>query len=164
MLSFNKPIGILFGNGQHWKQSRRIIMKLLREHKLRDQAHLEELYSSEIRLLLEDLRGRIEQSKNHDGSALFSPGYSFDEPVLNIVFKTLFGRRLTDEEKKEGGILDRTHYCNSNFTAFLSALEYFPFLKYFPKLTWLGSVMELCNMIYDLAAVSLRSPFTARMF
>ena len=154
-LSFNKPIGILFGNGQHWKESRRILVKLFKEHKLLDQAYLEDLYSSEIRPFLLELHRRIEQNGNNEPSAIFSPRHSFDNQVMNVIFKILFGRRLNDEETKEGGLLDQMNHANSNLTALLSSLEYFPFLENFPKLTWLGSVMKLCDTIYDIAAVGL---------
>ena len=142
------------------------MVKLFRQHKLLDQVYLEDLYSSEIRPLLEDLRRRIEQGENNNdcSSAVFSPQHSFDEPVMNVVFKILFGRRLDDKENTEGELLDLLNYCNTNFTAGLSSLEYFPFLKHFPKLTWLGSAMKICNMIYDIAAVSLYSSVSTRLF
>ena len=155
VLSFNKPIGILFGNGPHWKESRRIIVKLFKEHKLLDQVYVEDLYSSEIRLLLQDLHSRIDQDENNNGSAVFSPRHLFDEPVLNVIFKILFGRKISENETKEGGLVDQLNYCNTTFTACLSSIEYFPVLKHFPKLTFMGSVLKLCHTIYDIAAVSL---------
>ena len=150
MMSFNKAIGILFGNGRHWKESRRVVVKLLRQHNFLDQSHLQDLYSGDVRPLLQSLHAQIDQQS---GSAIFSPSRLFNVPVMNVIFKLLFGRGLNEEERGKGGLLDQMHRCNSNFTVALSSLEYFPFLKYLPQFTFLGPAMKCCNVIYDIARV-----------
>ena len=80
IVSFSKAIGILFGNGQHWKESRKIVVKLLREHNRLDQAHLEDLYATEIRPVLQVLYAKLE---DQNGPVVFSPSHLFAVPVIN---------------------------------------------------------------------------------
>ena len=139
------------GNGQHWKESRKIVVKLLRDHNLLDQYHLGDLYSTEIRPVLQDLHQNIEQSG--EGSVIFSPRHMFVVPVMNVSFKNLFGRGLSEEEKAEGGLVDQIIHVNSTFSLLFSSVEFFPFLRYFPNLTFLGPIIKCCDKIYDTSQV-----------
>ena len=132
-------------------------MKLLREHKLFEHSHLEELYWAEGKLLLEDLHAKIEQngSSGKGCYATFSPRHMFAVPIMNIIFKTLFGRRMSAEERVKGGLLDQLHHMNSTFVMGLSSLEYFPFMKYFPNLTSSLRRFTKCSQTaYEIAKVT----------
>ena len=128
-----------------------MVVKLLRDHNLLDPTHLENLYSTEIKPVLQDLHQKIEQSG--EGSVIFSPRHLFVVPVMNVSLKMLFGRGLSEEEKAAGGLVDQITHVNATNTLLLSSVEFFPFLKYFPSFTFMGAFIKCCQKIYNTAEV-----------
>ena len=147
--SWNKPIGLVFGNGEYWRQSRRFVIKVLHELDFYRVENLEKSISYEVNQL-ESLVLKQMDCKDH---AILAPGELFHFPTANIVFQVILGQRFEPDNAKIHELLQCFKVANREFSAGSSVLEVFPWLGRIPGLTYLDSHKKFTQEFTDFFRV-----------
>ena len=148
--TFDKSIGLLFGNGQRWKEARRVTLKLLHQLDFFRPAKLESFVVPEIVEIVKTLGEKVDCANEAGSTHYFSPHQMFQVAALNVVCQLVMGRRFHHTDKEAVWILEQLSRSNLEFTA---SLEVFPWLKHFPFLTFLGSHQRGSNILYGFFRV-----------
>ena len=93
--SFGKAIGLLFGNGLHYKEARRVTLKLLHQLGFFSPNKMELFLLPEICEIVENLGLEVETAAtNNGGPYYFSPRQMFEVATLNVVCQLIIERRF----------------------------------------------------------------------
>ncbi|XP_003222889.2 cytochrome P450 2G1 isoform X2 [Anolis carolinensis] len=117
--------GVIFSNGECWKQMRRFSLSILRGFGMGKKS-IEERIQEEAQFLLEEFRKMKEKP--------FDPTYRFSCALSNIICSIVFGDRFDYEDKEFQALMEML--CNT-FREISTARSqfyniYVSFLKYFP--------------------------------
>ncbi|KAJ7304435.1 hypothetical protein JRQ81_011995 [Phrynocephalus forsythii] len=120
-----KGYGVVFSNGERWKQLRRFSLTVLRNFGMGKKG-IEERIQEEAQFLLEEFRKT--QGKP------FDPTYFFSRAVSNVICSIVFGDRFDYEDKEFRALMEM---LNNSFQKMSDAWAQFydiyaDFLKYFP--------------------------------
>ena len=150
--NFGKPLGLLTGNGEHFKHARALTVKLLHQQGFFNRAKMENYVAFEMAELESKLSRCIEDSY---GEITFCPHHMLEVSTLNVVWRILVGKRFErDDDPVLHEMLCLMNEANKNFTVLYTVLEVIPGLKYFPKLTSLVYIQSFCNYFYRVLRVS----------
>ena len=151
VISFGKNIGILFANGEDWRESRKVTLKLLHQLNFFNNANIEERFAQECLKITENLGRKILENS---GEFKFSPNHMYILPTLNIICEFIMGQRFESDDPLGQRVLTLLHECNKEFKVCYGILDAFPFLKNWPKLTYLGVIQKLCDLLYEIVQVN----------
>ena len=149
--SFHKPIGLLFSNGQHWKEARKLTVKLLHQLDFYKPSRMEEFISFEMAEVEQVLTENISEN---GGQVTFSPHQMFERSALNIVCQVIMGKRFDREDPVAEKILSTANAANRQFNPGCSVLDVIPWLRHVPGLTFIDSFKRASNVVYDYFSVS----------
>ena len=91
--TFGKPIGLLFSNGNDWKEARKLCFKLLHQLDFFRSRHIEGFISFEIAQVENDLQKRIQE--NGAEELTMCPHQMFELATLNILYQVIMNKRLS---------------------------------------------------------------------
>ncbi|CAG7719586.1 unnamed protein product [Allacma fusca] len=120
--TFDKDIGILFGDVPIWKDTRRFAVKNLREFGFGKKQTMESLIQDEISDFIRSLEDRVNTSELVQMKGIFDP------PLINSVFSMLCGFRFEQNDPELHRLL---HLLHGFFTGVKTAgdiLMAYPFL------------------------------------
>ena len=151
--TFDKPLGLLFGSGEWREKSSRLTVKLLHHFEFFKPQRMESLISFEMSEIEADLTKRIDEA---GGTLIFSPHTMFEVGTMNVVCQVLFGQRYSSRDPMVLELLDKMNTANREFSLGYTMLEVIPWLKYFPRLSWLHSLAFCSDMVYRICSVGKR--------
>ena len=153
--TFDKPLGLLFGSGELREKSSRLTVKLLHQFEFFKPQKMEGLISFEMSEIESDLSQRIDGTEN--GKLIFSPHTMFEVSTMNVVCQVLFGKRYNPKDPMVLKLLEKMNVANREFSMGYTILEVMPWLKYFPRLSWIQSLIVASDKTYQLCAVRLQN-------
>ena len=152
--TFDKDIGILFGNGSRWKEARRLTLRLLHQLNFFKPNKMELFIMPEIEEIVDMLGQKVDPAAGAGAEPyIFSPHQMFEVGTLNVVCQVIMERRFDHSDPQVIHILDEMNRANREFSAAYTILEFFPWLKHIPRLTFLGSAQRFSNLLYDFFRV-----------
>ncbi|XP_008112050.2 cytochrome P450 2G1 isoform X2 [Anolis carolinensis] len=130
--------GVVFANGERWKQMRRFSLTVLRNFGMGKKS-IEERIKEEAQFLLEEFRKMKEKP--------FEPTYFLSRAVSNIICSIVFGDRFDYEDKEFQALMEM---MNNSFREMSTGWAqfydiYVDFLKYFP-----GPHTKIYNILEDM--------------
>ena len=150
--SFKKPLGLVFGTGNDWKEVRKLASKLLHELDFFKPKHLEKLILYEIAQVEQELKVRIEKSGGCQVS--LCPHTMFEIHTLNIVYQVMMKKRFEHGDPVAEEILRTANEANRQFNAGTSILDVFPWLRRIPGLTFMDAVKRASDVCYSYFTVT----------
>ena len=150
--SFKKPLGLLFGNGNDWKEVRKLASKLLHELDFFKPKHLEKFIVYEISQVEKELKTRIE--KNGGNEVTLCPHQMFEIHTLNIVYQVMMKKRFEHGDPVAEEILRTANEANRQFNLGTSIVDVFPWLRHIPGLTFADAAHRAANACYNYFTVS----------
>ncbi|CAG7820993.1 unnamed protein product [Allacma fusca] len=127
--SFNKPLGILFGNGKNWAVSRDFAVKTLSNLGFGQGTAVEHCIATEMEDILQKIEAIVQQE------CTFQPHGFFHVPTLNVLWNLIAGSRFSHNDQKLTELLKYFYKWNRSFNLGATALHAFPWLRHIPKLT-----------------------------
>ncbi|XP_067317012.1 cytochrome P450 2G1-like [Anolis sagrei] len=128
--------GVVFSNGERWKQLRRFSLTTLKHFGMGKKS-IEEQIQEEAQFLLEELQKTKEKP--------FEPSSLLSRTVSNIICSIVFGNRFDYEDKEFQALMEMMHNAFQEMSSTWAQLYdiYVSFLKYFPvPLNKLDDLME----------------------
>ena len=153
--TFNKPLGLLFGTGEHYKRAHRLTLKLLHQFEFFKPSRMESFITYEISEIESNLEKNIGK---HGGEYTFCTHGMFQIATLNNIWQLIAGRRFAYDDPSVHEMLDSWNKANREQSIGFTMLEIIPFLKYFPRLSFLQSTQHMSNITYDHFRVSVGHP------
>ena len=150
--SFGKPLGLLIGGDNDWKEARKLTTKLLHQLDFFKPKHLEEFVTHEIAQVEQELRTRIEKSGGKE--VTLCPHQMFEIHALNIVYQVMMKKRFEHGDPVAEEILRTANEANRQFNLGSSILDVFPWLRHIPGLTFMDSVKRASDVCYNYFTVS----------
>lgn len=153
---FNKPLGLLFGNGQWWKEARKLTLKLLHQLDFFRLENMERFITFEINQVKNGLDEKIKESAaGTGGEAVIRVHQMFEVHTLNIVYQVIMGKRFEDDDPIVEKILSTMNAANRDFNIGTSVLEIMPWLRLVPGLkTYMNTYDAASQVCYDYFKVS----------
>ncbi|XP_003222946.2 cytochrome P450 2G1 isoform X1 [Anolis carolinensis] len=117
--------GVVFANGERWKQLRRFSLTILKNFGM-GRKSIEERIQEEAQFLLEEFQKTKEKP--------FEPSSFLSRAVSNIICSIVFGDRFDYEDKEFQSLMEMIHNAFQEMSSTWSQLYdiYVSFLKYFP--------------------------------
>uniref|UniRef100_A0A8D0L992 Cytochrome P450 family 2 subfamily G member 56 n=1 Tax=Sphenodon punctatus TaxID=8508 RepID=A0A8D0L992_SPHPU len=136
--------GVVFANGERWKQLRRFSLTVLRNFGMGKKS-IEERIQEEAQFLMEEFRKTKEQP--------FDPTYYLSRAVSNVICSIVFGDRFDYEDKEFQSLMQM---MNNSFRAISTPWAQFydvyaTFFKYFP-----GPHTKIYDILEDMRAFIAR--------
>lgn len=123
--SFNKSIGILFGNGETWRDIRRFSIRTLRDFGFGKQKGQEAVMQEE----LDELFRRLDEKLANNAGSSISMSQIFTVSVLNILWSMMASTRFSHDDAQLQTLVKQI-YTNTRFlNAGGNILMAFPFLR-----------------------------------
>ena len=153
--TFNKSLGLLFGNGEWWKESRKLTLKLLHQMDFFRMENLERFITLEIDQVKSFLDEKINEGVTNHEEAVICVHNMFELHTLNIVYQVIMGKRFESSDPFVEKLLSTMNEANRNFNLGSSVLEIMPWLMYVPGLkTYMNSLKVTSQVCYDYFKVS----------
>ena len=133
----NKPLGLFFGSGEHWKQSRILTLRLLHHLNFFKGDTLDRLTLVEMNEAESTILKAIEDSGK--GEATLCTRLMFTKHTLNIVMQVILGQRFEGDDVDIKNVKEASEVFNREFNAGFSVLEGAPWLKFVPGFTYYRS-------------------------
>ena len=148
-----KPIGLLFSNGENWKQSRKFVHRMLSEFELNKTSVLDTIALDQFQQLEQKLTRRLmEQGGNSEET--FSPNHMFEPLTLNItLLHVLFGHTYDHDDPQLQKLLRCMCASNRKFNFDSGLVDHLPWLRHIPGLTYVESVKEFLKVFKSFVQV-----------
>ena len=150
--NFKKPLGLIWGGGNDWKQVRKLSSKLLHELDFFKPKYLENFIVYEVSQLEKALKTRIE--KNGGYEVTLCPHNIFEIHTLNIVYQVMMKKRFEHGDPVAEEILASINEGNRQFNVGSSIVDVFPWLRHIPGLTFMDAVKRASDVCYNYFTVS----------
>ena len=137
-----EPFGLFFGNGGYWKESRKLVLRLLHQFDFFREEIMEKIAQFEARKLLEkELFRKIAGSR---AATVVLPVHRvFLFYTLNVVFQVLHRKRILQEDPNLQRTLSAINSFNESFSLGMDLLDVFPWLIHVPFLRFHRNLVEL---------------------
>ena len=157
--SFGKPYGFLFAGGKYYKRASKLALKLLHQFEFFKPCRMEGLVTFEASELAAALEHRIgvdaEKNGQHGRKWLtFTPHAMFQRNTLNAIWQVVVSSRFeVDDDPVFRKLMALLNKFNRAFDLPNSLVEFIPFLRCFPALTFLGPLYDCSNFYYKIFGV-----------
>ena len=151
--SFNKPVGLVFSNGEYWKHARKTSVKLLHQCGFFKVDQMQPIIQSECI----ELETKISAKLSEDGTGDVCFHELLQPHIFNIIARIVFGQKFEENDAEGKRILKGFSDFNHEFNIGASIVDIFPWLRYIPGLTFVDTLKRTCHEQYDYIKVSKAS-------
>lgn len=113
--SFGKPLGLTFGCGKEYEEARRMASKILKDVGFYNTFQLQKLVEPEVSRLLSTLTGLSRHKPENDKGFVWCPTHKFNDFVVAITWRFLFGRKLPKDDVTIAKFLSYLEAGNQKF-------------------------------------------------
>ena len=145
--SFERPLGLLAGAGNDWKEARKLTLKLLHQLDFFKPKHFEKFITYEVTQVEQGLRRKMEENGGRE--LTLCPHQMFEIHTLNIVYQVIMKKRFEHGDPVAEEILRTLNEANRQFNVGTSIVDVFPWLRHVPGLTFMDSLTKASDVCYD---------------
>ena len=146
-----KSFGLFFGNGGYWKESRKLVLRLLHQFGFFWEEIMEKIVQFELRELLQkEFFAKIE---GRQAAAVLPMHHMFQVYTLNVVVQVLLGNRFQPEDPTLQRMLSAIKSFNESFNPGMGLLDLFPWLRHIPFLRFHRNLVEFNNFFKEYCQV-----------
>jgi methyl farnesoate epoxidase/farnesoate epoxidase len=150
--NFGKYMGVIFNNGESWKEMRRFTIRTLRDFGFGKKDSMESVMKDELDHLIELMK---EEMSQRDGKVKVE--LLFNLSLLNVLWTMVAGKRFNHDDPRLQFLLDLNEkaFKAGTFGADLSIA--FPFLRHlFPGPTGANILQQLFREFHQYFGVSVQ--------